>query len=105
MFVVGISFIPSQGSHTQKIPPITSVKDSKVNSAAGIFFDAIAYSIMPKQTKLPWTANKDSFFPDDKKFNPLKYKTAKETKKQTKPARQFELWLYSFLFLVFSFLF
>ena len=53
VFVVGISFIPSQGSHTQKIPPITSVKDSKVNSAAGIFFDAIAYSIMPKQTKLP----------------------------------------------------
>ena len=38
---VGISLIPNQGSHTQKIPPITSVKDNNVNSAAGIFFDAI----------------------------------------------------------------
>ena len=48
MFVVGISFIPNSGSHTQKIPPITSVNDSKVNSAAGIAFDPIEYKIKPK---------------------------------------------------------
>ena len=43
MFVVGTSLIPKRGNHTQKIPPITSVKDSKVSSAAGIAFDPIEY--------------------------------------------------------------
>ena len=37
----GISFIPSIGNQTQNIPPITSVKDRRVSSAAGIFFDPI----------------------------------------------------------------
>ena len=37
----GISFIPSHGSQTQNIPPITSVKDSKVKSAAGMCLDPI----------------------------------------------------------------
>ena len=41
VFVAGTSLIPSQGSQTQNIPPITSVKDNKVKSAAGIFFDPI----------------------------------------------------------------
>ena len=41
VFVEGISFIPSHGSQTQNIPPITSVKDSKVKSAAGICLDPI----------------------------------------------------------------
>ena len=45
MFVVGTSFIPSQGNQTQKIPPITSVKDNKVKSAAGKFFEPIEYNI------------------------------------------------------------
>jgi hypothetical protein len=49
----GTSLIPSIGSHTQKIPPIISVKDSKVNSAAGIAFEAIEYKIKPKQTIVP----------------------------------------------------
>ena len=49
----GTSLIPSIGSHTQKIPPIISVKDSKVNSAAGIAFEPIEYKIKPKQTKDP----------------------------------------------------
>ena len=53
VFVSGTSFIPNKGNHTQKIPPITSVKDSKVNSAAGIAFDPIEYKINPKQTNVP----------------------------------------------------
>ena len=53
VFVSGTSFIPNKGNHTQKIPPITSVKDSKVNSAAGIAFDPMEYKINPKQTNVP----------------------------------------------------
>ena len=37
----GISFIPSIGNQTQKIPPITSVKESNVKSAAGITLEPI----------------------------------------------------------------
>ena len=58
VFVVGISFIPKSGNHTQNIPPITSVKESKVSSAAGIAFDPIEYKIKPKQTKVPCRENK-----------------------------------------------
>ena len=58
VFVVGISFIPKSGNHTQNIPPITSVKESKVSSAAGIAFDPIDYKIKPKQTKVPCKENK-----------------------------------------------
>ena len=54
----GTSLIPSQGSQTQKIPPITSVNDSNVKSAAGISFDPIEYNIRPQQTSVPWVANK-----------------------------------------------
>ena len=52
VFVAGTSLIPSQGSQTQNIPPITSVKDNKVKSAAGIFFDPIEYNIRPQQTSV-----------------------------------------------------
>ena len=45
VFVSGTSLIPNKGNHTQKIPPITSVKDNKVNSAAGIILDTIDYNI------------------------------------------------------------
>ena len=41
VLTVGTSFIPKIGNQTQKIPPNTSVKDSKVRSAAGKFFDPI----------------------------------------------------------------
>ena len=58
VFVVGTSFIPNNGNHTQNIPPITSVKDSNVSSAAGIAFDPIEYKIKPKQTKVPCKENK-----------------------------------------------
>ena len=41
VLVDGTSFIPKKGTHTQKIPPKTSVKDSKVRSAAGNFLEPI----------------------------------------------------------------
>ena len=59
VLVDGTSLIPNIGNHTQKIPPITSVKDSKVNSAAGIALDPIEYKIKPKQTNVPCKENKD----------------------------------------------
>ena len=58
VLVEGISFIPKIGNHTQKIPPITSVKDNKVNSAAGIAFEPMEYKIKPKQTNVPCKENK-----------------------------------------------
>ena len=39
VLAVGTSFIPKIGNQTQKIPPKTSVKDNKVRSAAGKYFD------------------------------------------------------------------
>ena len=56
--VSGTSFMPNKGNHTQKIPPITSVKDKRVNSAAGIALDPIEYKIKPKQTSVPCKENK-----------------------------------------------
>ena len=53
VLVEGTSLIPKIGIHTQKIPPITSVKDNKVNSAAGIAFEPIEYKIKPRQTSVP----------------------------------------------------
>ena len=59
VLVDGISLIPNQGNQTQKIPPITSVKDNKVSSAAGIAFEPIEYKINPKQTRVPCNENKE----------------------------------------------
>ena len=58
VLVDGTSLIPKIGNQTQKIPPTTSVKDNKVNSAAGIALDPIEYNIKPKQTKVPCNENK-----------------------------------------------
>ena len=58
VFVDGTSLIPNNGNQTQKIPPTTSVKDNKVNSAAGIALDPIEYKINPKQTSVPCKENK-----------------------------------------------
>ena len=58
VLVEGISFIPKIGIHTQKTPPITSVNESKVSSAAGITFDPIEYKINPMQTKDPCKENR-----------------------------------------------
>ena len=57
VLVEGISLIPKIGIHTQNIPPITSVSDNKVSSAAGIAFDPIEYKIKPIQTKVPCKEN------------------------------------------------
>ena len=57
VFVSGTSLIPNKGSHTQKIPPITSVKDNNVNSAARIALDPIEYKIKPKHTRVPCNEN------------------------------------------------
>ena len=54
----GTSLIPNNGNQTQKIPPTTSVKDNKVNSAAGIALDPIEYKINPEQTSVPCKENK-----------------------------------------------
>ena len=64
----GISLIPRIGIHTQKIPPIISVKDKSVSSAAGITFDPTEYKINPKHTNVPCKANKPSFLLEAKKF-------------------------------------
>ena len=58
VLVDGTSLIPNNGNHTQKIPPTTSVKDNRVNSAAGIALDPIEYKIKPKQTNVPCKENK-----------------------------------------------
>ena len=83
---LGISLIPKIGIQTQKIPPITSVKDKRVSSAAGIFFDPTEYKISPMQTNVPWVANNAWFFPVDKKFKSLKIIISAEKKQQNKPA-------------------
>ena len=57
VFVEGISLIPKIGIHTQNIPPITSVNESSVSSAAGIAFDPIEYKIKPIQTNVPCIEN------------------------------------------------
>ena len=57
VLVEGISLIPKSGSQTQKIPPTTSVKDNKVNSAAGMAFEPIEYKINPRHTRIPCNEN------------------------------------------------
>ena len=59
VFESGTSLIPNKGNHTQKIPPITSVKESNVNSAAGIALEPIEYKINPRQTKVPCNENNE----------------------------------------------
>ena len=84
--LVGISLIPKIGNHTQNIPPITSVKDNKVNSAAGIAFDPIEYKIKPKQTNEPWTEKRASFLLEDINALPSINKIRIETAAQRAPA-------------------
>ena len=57
VLIDGTSLIPNNGNQTQKIPPITSVRDSKVNSAAGIALEPIEYKISPRHTKVPCNEN------------------------------------------------
>ncbi len=78
--------MPKIGNQTQKIPPITSVKDSKVRSAAGKFFDPIEYKINPLHTKRPCNADNDEFLNVVKKFASAKVRTIVEKIAQNKPA-------------------
>ena len=66
---------------------ITSVKDNKVNSAAGIALDPIEYKIRPKQTKIPCTANKDWFLLEEIIVEPLSININIDTIAQKRPAK------------------
>ena len=87
VFVVGTSFIPNSGNHTQNIPPTTSVKDSKVSSAAGIAFDPIEYKIKPKQTKVPCKENKVPLQLDEKNTKSFVIIAIEEKTTQKNPAK------------------
>ena len=82
----GISLTPNIGIHTQKIPPIISVKDKRVNSAAGNTLDPAEYKIKPIQTNVPCNANSPSFLLEDKKFNSFWIIITDEKEAQNKPA-------------------
>ena len=83
----GISFIPNNGIQTQKIPPIISVKDKRVSSAAGIILDPIEYKIKPRQTNVPCSANKLWFLLEDKKFKSFWIIITRENIQQNIPAK------------------
>ena len=87
VFVDGTSLMPNNGNHTQKIPPITSVKDSKVNSAAGIALDPIEYKIKPKHTSVPCKENRDPLQLDEKKTKLFDKIIIVANTKQKKPAK------------------
>ena len=70
--------IPSKGNHTQKIPPITSVSDKRVRSAAGKYFALAEYIIRAEQTKNPCNDESEVFFKDIKISLSLKSKTKRE---------------------------
>jgi len=82
----GISLIPSMGSHTQKIPPITSVNERRVSSAACIDFDPIEYKIKPIQTKVPCTEKRPWFLLDDKRLLSVSTKITIDTIAHIRPA-------------------
>ena len=87
VLVDGTSLIPNNGSQTQKIPPTTSVKDNRVNSAAGIALDPIEYKINPKQTNVPCKENKVPLQLDEKKTKLFDKIIIVANTKQKKPAK------------------
>ena len=87
VLVVGISLIPNKGNHTQNIPPITSVRDNKVNSAAGIALDPIEYKINPKQTRVPCRENNELLKLDEKNTRSLLRIIIEAKITQKKPAK------------------
>ena len=64
--MLGTSLIPNNGSHTQNIPPITSVSERSVRSAAGKYFAFAEYNISAEQTKKPCKADREVFLNDIK---------------------------------------
>ena len=85
--VVGISLIPNKGNHSQNIRPITSVKDNKVNSAAGIALDPIEYKINPRQTRVPCRENNELLKLDEKNTRSLLKIIIEAKITQKKPAK------------------
>ena len=79
--------MPNNGIHTQKIPPIISVKERRVSSAAGIIFDPIEYKIKPRHTIVPCNANSPWLLLVDKKFISFWIIIIDENIQQNKPAR------------------
>ena len=86
VLVDGISLIPNKGNQTQKIPPITSVRESKVNSAAGMAFEPIEYKIKPIQTIVPCNENNVPLWLVEKKEDPLSMINIVAKKTQNNPA-------------------
>ena len=66
VLLFGTSLIPNRGSQTQKIPPKISVRDNKLNYAAGRYFDFDEYKISAEQTINPWSEESEVFFKDIK---------------------------------------
>ena len=66
MLVLGVSLIPKNGSHTQKIPPKTSVSERSVRSAAGKYLALEDYKISAEHTKKPCNAEREVFLNDIK---------------------------------------
>ena len=87
VFVDGTSLIPKIGNQTQNIPPTTSVKDNKVNSAAGIAFEPIEYKINPEQTKNPCSENNELLQLVAKNACPVDKIIIDANTKQKKPAK------------------
>ena len=79
--------IPNIGIHTQKMPPMTSVNESNVSSAAGITFDPIENKINPVQTKVPCKENKKPLWLVEKKGRLLFKINKVATMKQKKPEK------------------
>ena len=61
--------IPNHGTQTQKIPPKTSVSESRVKSVAGKYLDFIENKISPVQTKNPCNAESEEFFKEINSLN------------------------------------
>ena len=62
----------------QNIPPKISVRDNKVKSAAGKYFDFAEYKISAEQTINPCSEESEVFFKDIKTLLSLKNITNKE---------------------------
>ena len=69
------------------MPPITSVNESNVSSAAGITFDPIENKINPIQTKVPCKENKKPLWLVEKKGRLLFEINKVATMKQKKPEK------------------
>ena len=83
--VDGTSLIPKIGNQTQNTPPKTSVNDSKVSSAAGIFLDPIVNNTNPAHTKKPCKVDNDEFLKLIAKLFSEKSKADNEITKQNRP--------------------